>query len=162
MTAARAYVAFMMKFIARGLCAASRVDEVVRDELAPLPAGFTFEMSVLPAGPALRLRRTESGTFEALEPSGDRPDLAIRFKHLRHAVASFTFQEPTARSFADDRMVVDGDPALAMRMQRMLDRLLVLTLPGPVAEKALLRVPALKTIDKARSAGRLWKEMVVS
>ncbi|MBI2388720.1 MAG: hypothetical protein HYV09_03800 [Deltaproteobacteria bacterium] len=160
MQAARAYVAFMMKFIARGLCAASRVDEVVRQELSPLPAGFTFEMSVLPAGPALRLRKRDDGTFVSGEPADARPDLAIRFKHLRHAMASFTFQEPTARSFADDRMVVDGDPALAMRMQRMLDRLLVLTLPHRVAEKALLRVPDLKTVDKARAAGRLWKEMV--
>lgn len=159
--AIRAYVSFMMAFIARGLCAASRVDDVVREEVEGLPPGFTFEMGVLPNGPTLRLRRTDEGTLVEETVSGERPELGIRFKHLRHAFVSFTFQESTARSFADDRMLVDGDPALAMRMQRILDRLLFLTLPELVAVKALKRLPTTTTLKKARDIARLTKEMVI-
>lgn len=159
--AIRGYVAFMMAFIARGLCALSRVDDVARADVAGLPDGFTFEMGVLPDGPSLRLCKAEDGALVRQEPSDARPELAIRFKHLRHAFVSFTFQESTARSFADDRMLVDGDPALAMRMQRVLDRLLFLTLPQAIAAKALKRMPAVGRLDKARAIARLTKEMVI-
>lgn len=160
--AIRAYVAFMMAFIARGLCAASRVDEVAKADVAGLPRGFTFEMGVLPNGPTLRLRRTDEGTLVEEEVTGERPELGIRFKHLRHALVSFTFQESTARSFADDRMLIDGDPALAMRMQRILDRLLFLTLPEAISVKALKRLPKVGALQKARDVARLTKEMVIS
>jgi len=158
--AIRAYVAFMMAFITRGLCAASRVDDVVRAEVSGLPEGFTFEMGVLPNGPSLRLRKAEDGTLVPDVIAGERPELGIRFKHLRHALVSFTFQESTARSLADDRMLVDGDPALAMRMQRILDRLLFLTLPEAIAANALKRLPKTTRLDKARAITRLMKEMV--
>jgi hypothetical protein len=157
--AIRAYVGFMMRFIARGLCAASAVDPVAREELAEFPAGFTFEMSVLPDGPSLRVRKREDGVLETIDPDESRPNLAIRFKHLRHALVTFTFRESTAREFADDRMVVDGDIAAAMRMQRVLDRLLVLTLPRSVAGKALKRVPSIPRREKIAAVARLYAQM---
>lgn len=160
-TAIRAYVAFMMAFTGRGLAAASRVDDVVRAEIAGLPSGFTFEMGVLPSGPTLRLRRTDEGTFVEEPVTGERPELGIRFKHLRHAFVSLTFQEPTSRSNADDRILIDGDPALAMRMQRILDRFLFLTLPEAIARKALQRLPDVGFLDKARAIARLTQEMVL-
>jgi hypothetical protein len=157
--AIRAYVAFMMAFTARGLCAASRVDDVVRGEAAGLPAGFSFEMGALPNGPTIRLRRAADGTFVEEPAGGERPHLGIRFKHLRHAFVSLTFQESTSRSFADDRMLIDGDPVLAVRMQRILDRFLFLTLPALVAVKALKRMPDVGPLDKARAVARLGAEM---
>lgn len=152
----RAYVTGMMAFLGRALAAASRVDEVVRDEVSGYPVGFTFEMGVLPSGPATRVRKRADGTLERVESTAERPHLAIRFKHLRHAFVSLTFQEGTARSLADDRFLVDGDPAWAMRMQRILDRILVLTLPRPVASRALKRYPALSTRARAAATSRLF------
>lgn len=155
--AIRAYVSFMMKFIARGLCAASVVDPVVREELEPFPEGFTFEMGVLPDGPSLRLRKVNGVLAD-----GDhgKPDLAIQFKHLRHALVSFTFKESVAQSFAAERMVLDGEIPHAMRMQRVLDRLLVLTLPTPIAAKALKRVPHIPPREKATAIARLYAQMI--
>lgn len=158
--AIRAYLAFMMGFIARGLAAASAVDPVAREELAPFPPGFTFEMGVLPDGPALRLRKGDDGALAPLAPGGPRPDLSIRWKHLRHAFATLTFAESAARSLADNRMIVDGDLASAMRMQRVLDRLLVLTLPAPIARRALKRLPAIRAPQKLADAARLYARMM--
>jgi len=156
-TTTRAFVGLMMKFIARGLCAASVVDPVAREELAAFADGFVFEMGVLPDGPSLRLRK-ENGV---LVPADDaKPELAIRFKHLRHALVSFTFQESTAQSFASERMLLDGDIPNAMRMQRVLDRLLVLTLPRAIAEKALKRVPVIPPREKVAAVARLYARMV--
>ena len=155
--AIRAFVGFMMKFIARGLCAASVVDPVARAELAAFPDGFAFEMGVLPDGPSLRLRKQNG----VLVPADDaKPDLAIRFKHLRHALVSFTFQESTAQSFASERMLLDGDIPHAMRMQRVLDRLLVLTLPHSIATKALKRVPVIPVREKSVAVARLYAQMI--
>lgn len=156
--AVRAYVAFMMKFVARGLCAASVVDPVVREELAELRDGIVFEMGVLPDGPRLRLRK-ENGVL-VTAPDDAKPDLAFRFKHLRHALVSFTFRESTAQSFASERMVLDGEIPHAMRIQRVLDRLLVLTLPRAIAEKALKRVPSLSRREKATARARLFAQML--
>jgi hypothetical protein len=156
-SAIRAFVSFMMKFIARGLCAASVVDPVAREELAAFPEGFAFEMGVLPDGPSLRLRKQNGVLVPA---DGGKPDLAIRFKHLRHALVSFTFQESTAQSFASERMLLDGDIPHAMRMQRVLDRLLLLTLPQAIAVKALKRVPALPPREKALAVARLYAQML--
>lgn len=153
----RAYVGFMMKFIARGLCAASVVDPVVREELEPFPDGFTFEMGVLPSGPSLRLRK-QNGVL--VDGDHGKPDLAIRFKHLRHALVSFTFRESVAQSFAAERMVLDGEIPHAMRMQRVLDRLLVLTLPHAIAEKALTRVPEIPRVEKTKAIARLYAQMM--
>jgi hypothetical protein len=155
--AIRAYVSFMMKFIARALCAASAVDPIVREELDAFPEGFTFEMGVLPDGPSLRLKK-QNGVLG----DGDhgKPDLAIRFKHLRHALVSFTFQESVAQSFAAERMVLDGEIPHAMRMQRVLDRLLFLTLPEPIAKKALKRVPTVPVREKATAIARLFGQML--
>lgn len=154
--AVRAYVAFMFAFLGRGLCAASEVDEVARAEIARFPEGWLFEMGVLPHGPSVRVRK-RGGVFVLDASSDERPSLAIRFKHLRHALAALAFREGTPLLFADERLVVDGDVAWAMRMQRVLDRLLVLTLPEPIAANVLLRVP--RVSHKARASARLLARM---
>ncbi len=152
----RGYVGAMMAFLGRALAASSRVDDVVREEVAGFPVGFTFEMSVLPSGPATRVRKREDGTLERVEHGHERPHLAIRFKHLRHAVVTLTFRETTARALADDRFVVDGDPAWAMRMQRILDRILVLSLPRAIASRALERYPSIPVRARAAATSRLF------
>ena len=42
----RAYVASLMQMVARGLVAASRIDPVLRQELAGLPVGSRIAMRV--------------------------------------------------------------------------------------------------------------------
>ena len=50
--ATRAYVSLLMAVIGRGLVSMSQVDDVVRREIAALPAGYTISMKVMPGGPS--------------------------------------------------------------------------------------------------------------
>jgi hypothetical protein len=153
----RAFVALMIAFMGRALVAVSSTDDEVRGEIEGFPEGFTFEMKVLPSGPAFRLRKL-GGRFVS-EPGGTRqarPTLAIQFKHLRHAARVLSFVESTPAAFANDRLVIDGDVAFAMRMQRILDRMQSILLPHAIAARALKQAPELPLGGHAIAAARLY------
>ncbi len=154
--AVRAYVAIVMGFMSRGIVAASQEDDVIRSEVAGFPEDFTFEMKVLPGGPAMRLKKNAAGAFALWTgEAGRKPTLSIQFKHLRHAWNVLTFQEGTIEAFTNDRMVIDGDIAGAMRMVRVLNRFQALNLPAFVARRTLKRYPRLTTGEKSRQALRI-------
>jgi hypothetical protein len=152
----RAYVALMMAVIGRSLVAITRVDPKARSELAPLAAGFVFRMTVLPDGPAFAVERTADGVFALVKDSTRRADLTVIFKHLRHAFLVFSFQEGTARAFANDRMFVDGQVAVAVRIVRVLDRMEAVILPKFVARRALKRYPRIALADKLALAAKAY------
>lgn len=152
----RAYVALMMAVIGRSLVAITRVDPKARSELAPLAAGFVFRMTVLPDGPAFAVERTAEGVFALVKDSTRRADLTVIFKHLRHAFLVFSFQEGTARAFANDRMFVDGQVAVAVRIVRVLDRMEAVILPKFVARRALKRYPRIALTDKLALAAKAY------
>ena len=142
----RLYVTIMMEVIGKGLVAASEVD----DEIAR-------EVAAFPAGPSFRVRVTPHGTLELANGSTARPGLSIKVKHLAHAFLVFTFQESTARAFANDRMVADGEVSYAIRLVRCLDRMEALILPKLVAERAVKRYPTnLQLSDKIQKAARIY------
>jgi len=146
----RAVVRTMFPVLAGLLEAGSQVDTVVRSEVATLPDGFVFGMSVF--GSDLRIRlRVEGSRLVQLDPSlSPAPDLDIVFKHLAIAYMVVSFQESTALAFARNRMVVHGDTALAMRMTRCLDRMQAVSLPGPIARRALKAVPEIPLGERAK------------
>lgn len=152
----RAYVALMMAVIGRSLVAITRVDPKARSELAPLAAGFVFRMTVLPDGPAFAVERTADGVFALVKDSTRRADLTVIFKHLRHAFRVFSFQEGTARAFANDRMFVDGQVAAAVRIVRVLERMEAVILPKFVARRALKRYPRIALADKLALAAKAY------
>lgn len=136
------YVRLMMAIVGRGLAAISQVDDVVRRELAVLPEGYTIGMRVMPHGPAFVVRVASGGRLELVSPS-TAPRLGVCFKHRAHAFLVFSFQEGTARAFANDRMYVDGDVSHAVRVVRCLDRMETVILPRFVAARAVKRLSAL-------------------
>lgn len=148
----RFYVAVMLQVVGRALAAASRVDEVLRAELCALPVGYVVQLTTPSNGPRLALLSRGDGTLDRLVAAPDaHSGLAIRFKHLAHAFLVLSFQEGTAQAFANDRMVADGDVALATRLVRCLDRLETLILPKLVAARAVKRhrpPPALEKLGK--------------
>ena len=153
----RLYVTIMMEVIGKGLVAASEVDDEIAREVAAFPAGLEIEMIVMPAGPSFRVRVTPHGTLELANGSTARPGLSIKIKHLSHAFLVFTFQESTARAFANDRMVADGEVSYAIRLVRCLDRMEALILPKLVAERAVKRYPTnLQLSDKIQKAARIY------
>ncbi len=154
--AERAYVSLMMGVVGRGLVSTSHSDVEVRRELSVFPAGYTIQMMVMPAGPAFTTEVQADGTLKLLKGFQGKPDLCVRFKHMAHAFLVLSFQEGTARAFANDRIYVDGEVSHAIRLVRCLSRMEVLILPKLVAERAVKRYPAINMGDKINLAVRIY------
>jgi len=154
----RAYVIAMMDIIGRGLVSADAVDPEVQKEIAQFPANFVIQMKVLPAGPGFALRVNADHSLTLLKDFTGKADLDVKFKHLSHAFLVFSFQEGTARAFANDRIVVDGDVSHAIRLVRCLNRMEAIILPAAIARLAVKRYPALSLSlpEKAVKAARIY------
>ena len=139
------YVQAMFRFMGHGLEAIS-------------------QMMVLPSGPSLVLEHTGEGRLRYLGPTYEgNVDLSIRFKHMAHAFLVLSFQEKTTEAFANDRMVVDGDISLGVRMTRILNRLEAIILPRLVASRAVKEYPDdLGLLEKLPGAIGVYRRVFTS
>jgi hypothetical protein len=152
--AQRAYVMLMLDVIGRLLVAGADSDDEIKRELAGFPEGLTIGFSVLGDSASMRLR-VRQGKLELL--TGNlQPDLEIIFKHISHAFMVFSFQESTPRAFANQRMLTQGDPALAMRFTRCLNRVQAVSLPRFIVQRALKAVPNMSIGEKLSVGARLY------
>jgi len=153
--------AFMLALIGRLLAATSEVDPVVRREVSAMPAGQTFILGVRPAGPALIITEHEGRLRPVSAVPQGAPLAAFEFKHIEHAFLAMTFQESTPQSFANDRMVFEGDIAMAMKFVRCLTRMETLILPKVVARLAVKTYPAgLRVGDKLATGSRIYLRLL--
>lgn len=158
----RAYVTGMMKLIARLFQAGSEVDDVIKREVRALPDGYVFRMETVPGTPCLILQKRDGIMHILPEDSPLDPDLTIRFKHLTHAFLVFSFQEGTATAYANDRLLIDGDTALAMKVVRCLNRVQAVVLPKIIAEKAVKTYPDIKLLDKVQVSAKTYSKMLLN
>jgi hypothetical protein len=157
----RFYVNIMIWLVGRLLEAASKVDKKIQEEIEALPSAFAFSMGVLPRGPEFIVQKQASGTFYCQRKNDAIPaDLVISFKHVKHAFLVLSFQESTARSFANDRMLLDGEINLAMIVVRCLDRMESLVLPKMIAQRAVKRYPSISFLDKSWLAIKIYLQLV--
>lgn len=157
-----AYVNLMMNVIGRGLVAISQTDREVHHELAVFPAGYTIQMRVIPNGPVFTVEVQPDGTLKLLKDFTGRATLGVFFKHMAHAFLVFSFQEGTARAFANDRMFVDGEISHAIRLVRCLNRMETLILPKFVAERAIKRYPDIRAGEKIGLATRIYGRLITN
>ncbi len=161
--ARRTYVQLMLDVVGRSLEAISQVDDEVREEVSVLPEGFVFQMKVMPSGPALVVRKEADGGLKYLGGQTDAPDLSVLFKHIHHAFLVLSFQEKTAQSFANARIIVDGDLGYATRMTRVLNRLETFILPKLVAQRAVKEYPAnLALPEKVINGARIYLKVATN
>lgn len=160
--AQKAYVATMMDIIGRGLVSASKVDDEIRREIAGYPVGFSFQMVVLPSGPGFTAQVQADGTLKRLPNFQGKADLVIKFKHVALAFLVFSFQEGTAKAFANDRMIADGEVSHAIRLVRCLDKMEALILPKPIAALAVKRYPNLPFTEKVSKAARIYGKVALT
>ncbi|ONG41870.1 hypothetical protein BKE30_01930 [Alkanindiges hydrocarboniclasticus] len=147
----------MMDVIGRGLTSASQVDPEIHNETKGFPAGFIVRMTVFPKGPNFTAQAQQDGSLKLFNGFDGKPDLTITFKHMSHAFLVFSFQEGTARAFANDRMVADGDVSYAIRMVRCLNKMEALILPKVVAKLAVKEYPEqLSFTQKLNLASRIY------
>lgn len=157
------YVKLMMDVIGRGLVMASQVDTEIQHEVSQFPVGFHLSMNVFPNGPSFVVEVNEQHQLVLLKQTQQKPDLTITFKHLHHAFLVFSFQESTARSFANDRMIADGDISHAIRLVRCLNKMEALILPKLVAELAVKQYPQhLSLKEKINSAANIYLKVAQS
>jgi hypothetical protein len=155
------YVRIMLWLVGRLLQAASRVDPVIRGEVATLPANFAFAMRLHSRVAGLVMGR-EGDRLRVLPAQRERPlSMIFEFKHVTHAFLVLAFVEGTARSFANDRMTLGGDVALAMKIVRCLNRMEVLVLPKFVARRAVKEYPEIGLGERLGLAGRIYGRMVI-
>ncbi|CBL45653.1 Conserved hypothetical protein [gamma proteobacterium HdN1] len=158
----RPYVTLMMAVMGRAMEAASQIDPIFQSEVGALDNGFLFEMTIQ-NGPGMVMQKQADGSLKHIGNQCPRkPDLSIRFKHITHAFLVLSFQESTARAFANDRMVVDGDLSYAMKMVRCLNRLEAFILPKLVAERAVKRYPSLPVQEKLRHGMRIYSRVAAN
>ena len=156
------YVQVMTWLIGRLLEAASQVDEKVRKELSALPDSFVFSMGSLPDGPVFVMQKQADGSLYCLRKNDTATaDLIISFKHVKLAFLVFAFQEGTARSFANERILLDGEIHLAMIIVRCLDRMESLVLPKFIAKRALKRYPSISLHEKLGLALKIYINLVL-
>jgi hypothetical protein len=156
------YVNIMIWLIGRLLEAASQVDKKIQDEIKALPESFAFSMGVLPNGPDFAVQLQADGALYCSRKNDTMAvALTISFKHVKHAFLILSFQESTARSFANDRMLLDGELDLAMIIVRCLDRMEVLVLPKFVAKRAVKRYPPISLWEKIPLAIKIYLQLVV-
>ena len=158
----RVYVNGMMKLIARLFQAESEVDAEIKREVSALPEGFIFRMEAMPGTPCFILQHRDGLMRVLPDDSPLKPHLVIRFKHLTHAYLVLAFQEGTATSYANDRIIIDGDPALAMKVVRCLNRLQTVVLPRLIAERAVKTYPDLKLTEKLQLSAKTYGKLVLN
>ncbi len=152
----RLYVRFMLAFIGHGLAKACRSDQLIQKEIASLPDGFTFSMSVMPRGPSLYMKKSDGRIKPGRKNSAAKPDVDIQFKHLAHAFSTLSFQEGTTEAFARERMVVDGDLPASMKLVRCFERLEVVTLPKFIGRKIMRHYPDISVKEKLLGALQIY------
>ena len=155
------YVNIMIWLIGRLLEAASKVDKLIQNEISALPDAFTFSMGILPNGPEFIVQKQADGTFYCSRKNDTIPaELIISFKHVKHAFLILSFQESTARSFANDRMLLDGEVDLGMIIVRCLDRMECLVLPKFIAVRAVKRYPSISLSKKLTLAVKIYMQVL--
>lgn len=142
---------------------ASQVDDEIQQEVAKFPANFVLSMNVFPHGPAFIAQVTTDFQLKLIQPSEQKPNLTISFKHMHHAFLVFSFQESTSQAFANDRMVADGDLSYAIRLVRCLNKMESLILPKMVAQLAVKEYPNQLTLkEKLRNASNIYLKVAQS
>lgn len=156
------YVRIMTWMIGRLLEAASQVDKKVRDEVAAFHNSFVFSMGSLPDGPVFAMQKMADGSLYCLRKNDTATaDLIISFKHVKLAFLVFAFQEGTARSFANERILLDGEISHGMIIVRCLDRMESLVLPRFIAKRALKRYPPISLPEKLGLAFKIYLQFIM-
>ncbi len=155
------YVTLMMDIIGRSLEAASQVDKAIQQDVRRLPDGFTFDMRALPDGPSFNMKKVDDCQLKYVGPGiRDDNDVSLKFKHVSHAFLVLSFQEGTARAYANDRILVDGEVSDVMKLIRCLNRMETIILPKLIAQRAVKRYPKIPLFSKVSLGGRIYAQFV--
>jgi hypothetical protein len=129
-------------FLGRAFQAATRFDPDIRREVEDLPEHFTMMMNIQPNGPSMSLEKAGPRLMYR-GGSAKTADLTINFKNLECALMVLLPIMGADRAFAERRMNVRGDLAMASAVTRCLNILLAHLYPRIVCRNLMKRLPAM-------------------
>jgi len=156
----KTYVAAMLKLISRLLKAGSQVDPVIRAEVSAMPDGFVFRLCVAPGTLHLTMKKQAGRLINIDDVDAVKPDLTMSFKHITFAFLVFSFQEHTAQAYANERIILDGDVPLTMKVVRCLNRLQSVILPKVLAKKAVKTYHDLSLLDRIQVTSKTYGQFI--
>lgn len=138
----RLWTLALLWVLGRVLCRAARVDETVRRELGALPDGLCIRLEVHGYRQGLSLHKSAGRWRCGAPPRATSQWLRIRFKHPAIAFRALSFRLGINRAFCENRLLVEGDPAVAMHLVRAIEQLQALILPAFIARPLMRHYPA--------------------
>ena len=117
---------------------ASRYVPELRREIAQWRDGFVFTFRVLPDGPFLSIRKDGDRTRALAEYERD-PDIAILCKSLDAGLMCLTGKIGAHTAVVQRRVIIQGNIAEAMKVQRAMTLVQMYVFPGVVLNKILRR-----------------------
>ena len=136
------YIKIALFALGRAMQCASFRDPDIADEIRAWPDGLTVMFKVLPRGPRMAVTKEKNGlVFKGSTVSEADADLIIFFKNIENAFIVFSGQAGTAQAFAEHRMSLKGDLAVAMTFTRCLNIVQTYLYPKAFARLLFRRVP---------------------
>ncbi len=126
--------------LGRAFQSAVKVDSELKKEVTPWKDDFTLSMGVLPNGPKMAIRKKDN-RIHYLGCHFSCSDLEINFKNIECAFLVLTPQIGAAQAFAERRLSVKGDLAIASSFTRCLNLIIAYLYPKFITEKLVKRVP---------------------
>ena len=121
----------------------SKKDEVLIEELKDWKEGLVFSLGVLPAGPAITMKK-EGGAVKYLGRGyKENPELKLLFKNMDSAFLAFTGQMGNHTAFAQHRILVHGSLVDGVMANRGMGIVQAFLLPGIVLKMIFKRPPKL-------------------
>ena len=139
------YVRVLFFIFGRALQTLSRIDPVLRRELARWPEDLLVLYRILPKGPCMALLRNRAGGFEYRGSQGreEEAGLVLSLKNLETAFLIMTLQLGPAKAYAEHRVGVRGNTSAAVSLIRCLNVLIAYLVPGRFARKLVKRLPVI-------------------
>lgn len=154
----------MMLFLGSAFEVASKYVPELKEEMSDWNDGRRFALCVMPDGPSITLEK-QGDMVKFLGKGVQSPDVAFFFKNLDAAVPVFVGLNSTHNGFAQGKIMIQGNLAFAMEVNRAMT--LVLAYLFPIfAFKHLFKAPprlgVLGLINKAKVYTALVPQAVMN
>jgi hypothetical protein len=142
-------------FLGKGFVGAARFDSKVKEEILEWQELTTVVLKVEPFGPCMIIQKKEAELYYIGTEEPDKAHLVIAFKNIEAAILVLTGKIGISQAYAEHRMTIKGDIALAMSVVRCMYIVEVYLFPNFINRKILKKIP-----KKGTSTFKIYKSAV--
>ncbi len=129
-----------------------------RKEIESWEEGRRFSLGVLPKGPSITLEK-RGDTIRYLGKGLKSPHITMSFKNYDSALPVLMSIMGSHQAFAENRILVEGDLAKTMEINRVVNIVNAYLLPGMVV-KNVLKMPPEMTLKNYINKGKVYAGLV--